>query len=223
MTKFFAQTIFKGLAVVLPVVAAVYVILWLVRDTEAAVKSLIVAVVSDTFYVPGMGLLLVVTAVFFIGLLMYNFVTRKMLDGLDSLFRKIPLFAAIYGPVRDLMDMMGGDMTDELGQVVMIKLPNTDVETLGFITRNDLSDLPDGFKKEGHVVVFVQWSSQIGGYCFIVPEDSVRPVDMTVEEGMRWALTGGISGPADKKSTEEVREQAAKTGSVEENNDDAEQ
>jgi uncharacterized membrane protein len=187
------------MAVVLPVVAAIYVLVWIVRDTETAVKSLLLRVVPQEYYVPGSGLLLVLLTVFLIGLLMYPWLTRKMLDGLDGVFRKIPLFATIYSPVRDLMDVMGGDMTEKLAQVVMIKVPNTNLETLGFITRKDLSDLPDGFPKENHVVVFVQWSSQIGGYCFIVPRDSVRPVEMTVEEGMRWALTAGISGPSDKQ------------------------
>jgi uncharacterized membrane protein len=70
------------------------------------------------------------------------------------------------------------------------------LETLGFVTRDDLSDLPDGLSKNDYVVVYVQWSSQIGGYCFLVPRSAVRPVDMTVEEGMRWALTAGISAPA---------------------------
>lgn len=64
--------------------------------------------------------------------------------------------------------------------------------------------MPEGFGKEDHVVVFGQWSSQIGGYCFIVPRDAVRPVDMTVEEGMRWAITAGISGP-DPKTTNDTR------------------
>ncbi len=79
--------------------------------------------------------------------------------------------------------------------VVLIKIPHTNMETLGFVTRDDLSDLPDGFPKEDHVVVYVQWSYQMGGYCFVVPRKAVQPVNMTVQQGMRWALTAGISAP----------------------------
>jgi uncharacterized membrane protein len=105
------------------------------------------------------------------------------------------------------MDLFGGDVQEQLGQVVLIKIPNTNIETLGFITRDDLSDLPEGFPGEGHVVVYVQWSSQIGGYCFVVPRDAIRAVDMTVEEGMRWALTAGVSGPNGSVSSAEASEQ----------------
>ena len=46
---------------------------------------------------------------------------------------------------------------------MLIKIPPTNMETWGFVTRDDLSDLPDGFSKEEHVVVYVQWSYQMGG------------------------------------------------------------
>lgn len=196
MFKFLTRTFLKGLVVVLPIVAAIYIFVWIVRDGEAAVRNLALSIIPEEYYVPGLGLVLVLAGIFGIGLLMYTWLTRKLLDGIDQLLRRIPIFGKVYSPARDLMDVIGGDVHEKLGQVVLIKIPNTNMETLGFVTREDLSDLPDGFSKQGHVVVYVQWSSQVGGYCFVVPREAVRPVDMTVEEGMRWALTAGISGPA---------------------------
>jgi uncharacterized membrane protein len=193
--RFATETFIKGLAVVLPIMAAVYVLIWIVRDSESLVKGLLLAVIPKDYYVPGLGLALLLAVIFCVGLLMYPWITRKLLDGVDGVLRKIPLFGVIYSPARDLMNVLGGDVQQKLGQVVLIKVPNTNMETLGFVTRDDLSDLPEGFAKDNHVVVFVQWSSQIGGYCFVVPRDAVRSVDMTVEQGMRWALTAGISAP----------------------------
>lgn len=202
MMRFVTRTFIKGLVVVLPIMAAIYVVIWLVRDSEAAVKGILLAVVPERLYVPGLGLAFSLAAIFCVGLLMYPWITRRLLDGVDGLLRKVPLFGAIYSPARDLMDLVGGDVEQKLGQVVLIKIPNTNMETLGFVTRDDLSDLPDGFAGDDHVVVYVQWSSQVGGYCFVVPRDAVRPVDMTVEEGMRWALTAGISAPSDAAQLE---------------------
>ena len=192
---FLSRTFLKGLAVVLPIVAAVYVTLWIVRDGETVVRGALLTVLPEQYYVPGLGLALVVTIVFSVGLLMYPWLTRKLLDGIDGFLRRVPLFGSVYSPTRDLMEMFGGDVEQQLGQVVMIEIPNTNIETLGFITRDNLTDMPEGLASEDRVVVYVQWSSQIGGYCFVVPQDSVRPVDMTVEQGMRWALTAGISAP----------------------------
>jgi uncharacterized membrane protein len=208
MLRLLTRTFFKGLVVVLPFVAAVYVFLWIVRDGEAVVRALLIKVIPEENYLPGLGLGLVVVGVFCVGLLMYPWVTRKLLDSFDGLLRRIPLFGAIYSPVRDLMDVLDGEVERKLDQVVLIKIPNTDVETLGFITRDDLSDLPDGFSKEGHVVVYVQWSYQIGGYCFVVPRESVQPVHMTIQQGMRWALTAGISAPKNAGQLSETTDTA---------------
>jgi uncharacterized membrane protein len=195
MIRFATRTFIKGLVVVLPIMAAVYVVLWMVRDSEALVKGFLLTIMPEDYYVSGLGLGLFLAAIFCVGLLMYPWVTRKLLDGVDGVLRSVPLFGAIYSPARDLMDVLGGDVEQQLGQVVLIKIPNTNMETLGFVTRDDLSDLPEGFARDDHVVVYVQWSSQIGGYCFVVPREAVQPVDMTVEQGMRWALTAGISAP----------------------------
>jgi uncharacterized membrane protein len=198
MLRFLSRTFLKGFVVVLPVVAATYIVVWIVRDGERVVRDFLLTILPrQHYYIPGMGLTFVVVAIFCVGLLMYPWLTRKLLDAIDQVLRRIPLFGMVYSPTRDLMDVLGGDVEQQLGQVVLIKIPNTNMETLGFVTRDDLSDLPDGFSRENHVVVYVQWSSQVGGYCFVVPREAIQPVDMTVEEGMRWALTAGISAPVD--------------------------
>ena len=193
MMKFITRTFIKGLVVLLPIAAAAYVLTWLVRAGEAWIKDLILLVVPERYYFHGMGFAFMLAVIFFVGLLMYPWLTRKFLSGTDMLLRKIPIFGTIYSPVRDLMNVLGGDMQQELGQVVLITIPGTSIKALGFITREDLSRLPDSFAREDHVVVFVPWSYQLGGYSFIVRRDAVQPVDMTVEQGMRWGLTAGVS------------------------------
>lgn len=179
-------------------------------------KGLLLTIIPPEFYVPGLGLVIVAVGIFCVGLLMYPWLTRKLLDGADRVFRRLPFFGSIYSPTRDLMDLLGADVQEQLGQVVLIKIPNTDMETLGFVTRDDLSDLPDGFPADGHVVVYVQWSSQIGGYCFVVPRDAVRPIDMTVEPGMRWALIAGVSVPNGGLPSDEASDaEAASTATSE--------
>jgi uncharacterized membrane protein len=193
--KILSKILLKGISLVLPVAVAIYVVVWLVRGAEGAVKGILTAVLPAGFYVPGMGLIVMLAIVFCAGLLMYPWITRKLVNTADNLFRKIPLFGSVYSPVKDLMDLLGGGMDRKLGRPVMIRVPNTDMETLGFVTRENSKNLPENFIPDDHLVVYVQWSSQVGGYCFVVPQDSVRTLDISVEEGMRWSLTAGLSGP----------------------------
>ncbi|MCF6149604.1 MAG: DUF502 domain-containing protein [Candidatus Kuenenia sp.] len=196
--KFITRTFLKGLSVVIPIAVAIYVIIWLANGAEQVVRKFLAAVLPEKYYLPGLGLVVFATVIFFAGLLMYPWITRTFLGKFDSFLRKIPFLGTVYSPVKDLMNLFGGsDMAKKLGQPVMIRIPNTNMETLGFITKKDSEGLPEGFLPEDHIVVYVQWSSQVGGYCFIVPRDHVRPVNITVEEGMRWAITAGLSAPKD--------------------------
>ena len=127
MMRFATPTFVKGLIVVLPIVAAFYVLIWLVGRSEALVEGLRLAVVPDHYYVPGPGVGLLLAAVFCVGLLTYPWITRKLLDGVDGVLRRTPLFGAIYSPARDLMEVLGGDVEQKLGQVVLVKTPNTNM------------------------------------------------------------------------------------------------
>ncbi len=195
MFKFISRTMLKGLAVVLPVAAAVYVVFWLGGGVDRLMKRIVTTALPDDLYVPGSGVVVVILGVFVVGLLMYPLLTRRLLNRVDSLLRRIPLFASIYSPVRDLLNLLGGGVETRLGQVVLVKIPGIGFESLGFITRDSTEGVPEGMLPPDHVVVLLPWSTQIGGTCFIVPRSAVRQVDMTVEEGLRWALTGGVSAP----------------------------
>jgi len=200
MMHFLTRTFLKGLAVVFPVAAAAYLIYWMTIGAERLIKSLLLQVLPEQFYVPGLGLVLVVAGIFGIGLLMYPWLTRIFLQGADRLLRRVPLVNMIYSPIRDLMEMFGGDVTQKLGQVVMVTVPGTGLETIGFVMQEETAHLPDGFAKDGHVVVYLQMSYQVGGYCFVVPRDNIRPVDMTVQQALRWVLMAGVSTPGQRKA-----------------------
>ncbi|MGF1528321.1 MAG: DUF502 domain-containing protein [Candidatus Competibacterales bacterium] len=196
MPSSISSVMLRGLSIVLPLAIALYVVVWLARSAEQTAKGLLTTVLPEDYYLPGMGVLLLLALVFLTGLLMYPWLTRTLIDMLDRLLRKVPIMGSVYSTVKDLMDVLGGNMGQRLGRPVMVKVPNTEMETLGFVTRGDDEHLPEGFLPPDHLVVFVQWSSQVGGYCFIVPKDSVRELDITVEDGLRWSLTAGLSAPA---------------------------
>lgn len=203
MIGFITRTTLKGLSVVVPIAVAVAVGHWIIKGADSFFHGLLKRFVPEEFLLPGTGVVLLFVCVFLIGLLMYPWITRKIIKAVDGTLRQIPVFSLVYSPVKDLMELFGGGMEDKLGKPVMVKVPNTDMETLGFKMRDDVNDLPDGFASGDNVVVFVQWSMQMGGFCFVVPRDSIREVDMTVEDGMRFALTAGLSAPAaDKKKSD---------------------
>ena len=199
MSHFIIRTFFKGLSLLVPIGLVIYIIYWLIIGTERGAKSILTIVLPDGFYLPGLGIIALFLGIFFIGMLMYPWVTRKLIQKFDELFRKFPLVGTVYSSIRDFMDMMGGDMKEKLGQPVMVKIAENGMEILGFLTREEGSDLTEGVSPEGHVVVYFQMSYQIGGYSCVVPRDLIRPVDMNVEQGLQWVLTAGVSDAQKKR------------------------
>jgi len=79
-----------------------------------------------------------------------------------------------------------------------VRLGDTDLRVMGFVTRDDLAGLPPNMSEPGMILVYLPMSYQVGGYTVLVPRASVQPVDMSFEEAMRFTLTAGLSVPAAK-------------------------
>jgi uncharacterized membrane protein len=78
-------------------------------------------------------------------------------------------------------------------RAVMVTVGNTSLRLIGFITREDFGDLPAGIGGDGNVAVYLPMSYQIGGFTTMVPRSAVQPIDMSIEQAMRFAVTAGMS------------------------------
>lgn len=68
------------------------------------------------------------------------------------------------------------------------------MQLVGFITQQHSEQLPQGLNIEGSVLVYLPLSYMIGGYTILVPQRNITPLDMSMEEAMRFTLTAGIAG-----------------------------
>jgi uncharacterized membrane protein len=160
---------------------------------ERALKEVLVRILPNGWYLPGLGIAMVVVTVFLVGLLMYPWITRKFIQSIETGFRKLPVVGALYSSIHDVLGLFEGGIKEKLGQPVLVDIPQADMKTLGFLMREDTVGLPQNAVGDGSVVVYLQMSYQLGGYAVIVPRDRVRPVDLSVEKALQWVLTAGVS------------------------------
>lgn len=196
--KQITRTFFTGLAVTLPVAATLYLLYWAVLATESALDGLLRFVLPQEAYFPGQGLALGVMLVFLTGLLMRTWVARKLFAWTEKLMYRLPLVKTVYGALRDFTEFLSRPKTQGAQQVVLVRLGNTDLRVIGFVTRADLAGLPPGMREPGMIMVYMPMSYQVGGYTALVPRSAVQPVDMSFEEAMRFTLTAGLSVPVAK-------------------------
>lgn len=190
--KVIGKIFFTGVFTVLPVVATVYLVIWVVSAIEGFLGRQLKLLIPDELYHAGMGLLFAVVLIFAVGLLMHALLFRQIIKLGESALLGIPVIKIVYKSLKDFFGLFSGDQTGELLQVVLVQLPGSQMKLLGFITRSDFSDLPQGLANPDDVAVYLPMSYQVGGYTVIVPRSSATPVTMARDEAMRFVLTAGL-------------------------------
>ena len=194
--KYITRTFLTGLVTLIPVVASLYLLIWLAMATESVLGAGMRSILPEDLYWPGMGMALVVVLIFLTGLFMRTWVAQKLFAWGEALLYRTPVVKSVYGPLRDLFIFMAEPRETGLQQVVAVQLGSADMKLVGFVTRKDLSDLPQGINSTDTVAVYLPLSYQIGGYMVLVPRAAVQPLEMSLEDAMRLTLTAGLSAKA---------------------------
>lgn len=179
----------RGLIALAPVAISLAIVIWLLRTLEDIFRVPLIWLIGDKYF-PGLGLLVAIVFIFFVGVIINNFLIQRMTGLLDRLFARIPLFKTVYNSIADVMNYFKPKEKEERGKVVTVDIDG--VRFLAIMTREDFSDLPEGVGEEGEVTVFIPFSYQIGGFTAVVPRSKVKPIDMTVDQGMRFVVTAGM-------------------------------
>ena len=190
-----------GLLTLIPAVATIYLMVWLIGVVDRVFGKPLRWVMSDETYLAGTGILVAVAIVFGVGVLMHGVLFRRLFRKAEEALLAVPLVRSIYSAVKDLIGLFGRNNGPAM-QVVSVTFPGTQWKLLGFVTRADFADLPAGIGTPSEIAVYLPMSYQVGGYTVMVPREAVRPVDMSREEAMKFILTAGLKTAGDPRSTQ---------------------
>jgi uncharacterized membrane protein len=190
------NTVLKGLVAILPIGLTVYVVYWLAVTAERLFSRVIKLLIPESFYWPGLGLLVGVVTLYFVGLAVNAYFVHRALRLSDRLFARIPVVKTIYLAIRDFMRFFpSSGQGSDLRRVVLVQFGPGKV--IGFVTAESDAMLhrstPAG---DDMVAVYLPMSYMVGGYTIFVPRDLVETTGLSVEEGMRIALMGGVRSSA---------------------------
>lgn len=193
MFRFITRQMLTGLITILPVMLTLYLIYWFVVSTETALGSLLEFILPPDLYWPGMGFAIALVLIFVIGLLMQLYVVKALFRKIEDLLYHMPLIKSVYGAIRDFFQYFSPSREGEFQQVVAVRFDN-DMELIGFVTQATSDSLPTaGGDDSERVLVYLPMSYNIGGYPVMIDKKRLRPVDMTMEQAMRFVLTAGVA------------------------------
>lgn len=181
----------KGLATIIPIALTLLIVFWLAGLAEGGIGAVIRWALPDDLYVRGMGLVGGIGIVLAIGLLSQVYLFRKLIDLGEALLDRLPLIKPVFRATKDFVEYFSGDGGRKFDQAVLVRHPDLKMAMVGYVTREDFSDLP--FGEDGEVAVYLPLSYQVAGYMIIVPKDWLEPIDMPFDESLRFVLTAGMS------------------------------
>lgn len=196
MLGFMSKNFIAGLVTILPVTLTLYLLYWLAVTAESALGGVIRSMLPDGWYWPGMGLVTSLVAVFLVGLLMHAYVVQRLFAKGEQLLYQMPIIKSVYRSIHDFFHFFSPTKEREFEQVVAVTVGSSDMQVIGFVTQAVPEQMPQDLREEGSILVYMPLSYMIGGYTVMIPRSAVRPLNMTMEEAMRFTLTAGVTGSA---------------------------
>jgi uncharacterized membrane protein len=184
------RSFIAGFFVVVPLFISVAAIIWVFGVVDGLTTPLYDRVLGRR--IPGLGTLTTAVAIVLVGAFARNVIGRKVLQRGEAWLLKVPGFRTIYAPVKQLIVAFSPDNESGFKRVVMIEDAKRGF-VLGFLTKEFTIDRGRG--AEPLLAVYVPTNHLYLGDIVIVERERATFPDITVEDGIRIFLTGGMALP----------------------------
>jgi uncharacterized membrane protein len=147
------------------------------------------------FKVPGLGLILTLIVVMLTGILVKNYVGRRVVDLGEYVLSSIPFVRPIYAAVKQLSQAAFGDSQDAFKRVILIEFPRRDIYCLAFVTGTASGETQEKTTKKLINVFVPTTPNPTSGFFLMVPEEDTIRLSMTVEDAFKLLISGGMVAP----------------------------
>ena len=182
------RTFLTGFFVIVPLGISIAAVVWIFGVVDGVMGPLYERWLGRE--IPGLGALTTIALVWLVGVLATNVIGRRLLARTEAYLLRVPIFKTIYAPVKQLAVAFSPDNQYGFKCVVMVEEPKRGF-VIGFLTQEFILDRGEG--PEPLVAVYVPTNHLYLGAVLIYPRDQVSFPDLTVEEGVRIFLTGGMA------------------------------
>jgi len=155
------------------------------------------------FPIPGLGLILLFGTLLLTGFFVRNYLGRKLVNIWDRIIATIPLVNKLYLAFKHVVETIFNRPAQDFKRVVLVEFPKKDCYAVGFVTGVAVGEVQDKTHKKVINVFVPTTPNPTSGYFLMIPEETVIPLDMSVEEALKLMMSGGILSPDSKKTNPE--------------------
>ncbi len=188
ITKYFKSKLFAGIATLLPLYLTFFVIKFLFNTLEEISGPLLKKLHID---IPGLGIILTVILVYILGILVTNFLGRKIFTIGEKIVKKVPIVNIIYTTLKQITDTFTKGSTEAFEGAVYIQYPRKGLWTMAFISGESKTS-----QGEAYYHLFVPTTpNPTSGFFLMIPQKDTIPTGMSVEKSLKTIISGGLLAP----------------------------
>ena len=189
MWAFFKRITFAGIFAIVPIALTFYIIKIIIVFLNQLTAPFLERIQLE---IPGLGVLLTILIIFALGIFLTNVLGKKLFYWAEKLIASIPLVKNIYSTIKQITNAFSGAVqTNNYQRVIYIQYPRAELWTICFVTGESVD-------KSGvrYYHVFVPTTpNPTSGVFIIIPQQDAVDAEMTVEEGLKAVISGGLLAP----------------------------
>lgn len=196
-----------GLLVWLPILVTVLVlrsILELVDKTLALLPDHLHPAVLFGFNIPGLGLVFAFLILFGTGIIVTNFLGRRIVHLAEKILDKIPLVRTIYKSTKQVVTTIFSSNSDSFRNVVLIEYPRKGVWSIAFQTGSGKSKVNASSDEELITVFIPTTPNPTSGFLLLVPKSQAVDLEMSIDEALKMVISLGVVQPQQSPETHQL-------------------
>ncbi len=198
---------FAGILVTVPIVLTIYLVWILVKFVDDIVANILPVQWNPNTYlpidIPGLGLIIFIVAMIFIGTLTASFFGRFFHRRFERILRRLPVVRSIYSAIKQIMNTVFSQRSQAFREAVLVEYPRRDLWTIAFITGETKGEIKN-LNEDDVINIYVPTTpNPTSGFLLFVPKRDIIPLSMSVDEALKMVISTGIVTPPDRRALEQ--------------------
>ena len=191
----FKRRFVAGLLISIPAIITFLVIWWLFNFFDSFLEPLYYRILG--YHVHGLGFISTILLIFIVGIISTNVFGRKIIESIEHLILKIPVFKGIYSSVKQLVDAFSPESKlSSFKKFVVVEYPRPQVYAYGFLTKECVMSTARETGETNLKAVYIPTNLIYFGEIALFRDEQIIFTDIPIEEGIKIILSGGIATPA---------------------------
>lgn len=204
LKHFVKANLLAGILFLTPVLATFFFLRFLFNWVDGILQFLPAPLRPENllpFRIPGLGLIVLFATLVLTGFLVRNYLGRKLVHIWERIIDSIPLVNKLYLAVKQLVETIFNRSPQDFQRVVLVEFPKEGSYALGFVTGVATGETQRKTSQNVLNVFVPTTPNPTSGFFLMVPEQSVIPMEMGVEDAFKLLVSGGIISP-DRKNNQ---------------------